>query len=350
VFSMAPDVFNDGVEDFLSNIGGVVLPWQQATQIEFELALAAGYGGLHEVHAPLIVMPHGAGHNKLVHRSEQAVSGGVVYGLDPQRLLHDGDVIPTAIAVAHTADRARLAQTCPQALPAAVVVGDPCHDRLLFSLPHRGSYRDALSVRKDQKLIVVTSTWGPRSLFGQHGDLIPTLLTELPKKDYRVLALFHPNIWSGHGTWQVRAWMADCLRAGLSLMPPEADWRQALVAADCIIGDHGSVALYGAVTGAPVLLTDVPHQEIDPASAIAKLAKIAPRLSPDRPLLTQLDAALRDHGPDRYRSAVQRITSEPGKFNRNMRRLIYHHLGLSQPATIPANEPIPLSFRIEENN
>jgi hypothetical protein len=38
VFTIAPDVFNMGVNEFLKAVGGVVVPWLQATQLEFDLA------------------------------------------------------------------------------------------------------------------------------------------------------------------------------------------------------------------------------------------------------------------------------------------------------------------------
>ncbi len=40
----------------MSRLGGVVLPWQQATQIRFDLAVAASYGLLERVHAPVAVV------------------------------------------------------------------------------------------------------------------------------------------------------------------------------------------------------------------------------------------------------------------------------------------------------
>jgi hypothetical protein len=347
VFTRGPDVFNHGVEQFLTDVGGVVVPWQQATELEFELAIAASYGGIDAVHAPLIVMPHGAGFGKMVGRAGQAVGGGVAYGLDPQRLIRDGRVVPDALVLPHEAERARLARTCPEALPVAEIVGDPCHDRIVASLPFREVYRRALGVQQGQKLVVVTSTWGPRSLFGARDNLISRLMRDLPRDEYRVLAVLHPNVWTGHGTWQVRAWLADHLRNGLSLMPPEAEWRAAIVAADWIIGDHGSVALYGTVAGVPVLRTDIPVKEIDPASAIPEFAKITPRVSSHRSMLTQLSKALTEYDADRYQKVIARITSEPGKFNRNMRRLMYRLIGLRQPASIPTTDPVSPSFLYE---
>ena len=135
VFTAAPDVFSNGVSDLLRDLGGVVISWDQATRIPFDLALAAAYGSVHQLHAPLIVIPHGAGYNKLAvrrHYGGAAASRGV-YGLDPQSIVHGGTVVPTAIVLSHEADLTLLGRQCPEALPVAVIAGDPLYDRILAS-------------------------------------------------------------------------------------------------------------------------------------------------------------------------------------------------------------------------
>jgi hypothetical protein len=341
VFTMAPDVFGNGVPELLRHIGGVVLPWQQAVYERFDLAIAAAYGGIEDVHAPLIVVPHGAGFNKRVSRR---LAGGAhaargVYGLAAQELVRDGVVVPTAIALAHERERLRLARSCPEALPVATVVGDPCHDRLVASAPHRLEYRRALDVADDQRLVVVTSTWGPKSLFGRHAELLRRLSAELPRDRYRIAALLHPNVWYGHGVLQIRMWLDDCLRQGLALVPPEADWRGALVAADHIVGDHGSVAVYGTVTGVPILLAGDAGDDVDEESAGGLLAATAPRVNLDEPLAAQL--ANSAHHSSAQAAVVDRLTSEPGGYATNMRRLIYRELRLTQPRSIPRVGPVP---------
>lgn len=89
---------------------------------------------------------------------------------------------------------------------------------VLASLKLREHYRQALETAGDRTPVVVTSTWSP----------------------YR---------------WQVRAWLTGCVRADLGLLPQEESWRAALVAADVVIGDYGSVTGYAAGIGVPVLLT-----------------------------------------------------------------------------------------------
>lgn len=347
VFTAAPDVFSNGVAEFLSGVDGAVIGWQQAIREEFDLALAASYGSLHQLHAPLVVMPHGASFNKLVTSRERggATVARAAYGLERQRLVHDGTVVASAIVLAHDADLIRLGRECPEAQPVASVAGDPAYDRLLASLRDRGAYRRALGVTEDQKLVVVTSTWGPRSLFSE-GAVLPRLVDELSGDTYKVAALIHPNAWFTHGPWQMRAWLADRVRRGLRLVPPEADWRAVLAAADLIVGDHGSLALYGAAVGIPVVLAGFCDRDIDPFSASALLAMVAPRLRPDVPLPVQVRAAEAGHRAEHRDVIAARLTSQPGRFNANMRRLMYRLLRLRQPATIPATEPAAAPFLV----
>ncbi|WP_433337512.1 hypothetical protein [Spirillospora sp. CA-294931] len=349
VFTQAPDDHGNGVQDFLLGIGALQISWEQATHLEFDLAVAASLGAIHRVRAPLIVMPHGVGHAKLVARGRgRAVGSRMVYGLDAQRLLHDGALVPEAVVLPHQAEVGVLARSCPEALPAAEVIGDPCYDRMVVSLDRRPLYQMALGAGDGRKLVVVASTWGPHSLLGRRSDLWPRLLTELPDDEFQVVTLLHPNVWFGYGSWQVKTWLAGCLRRGLSLVPPEADWRGVLTAADIVIGDHGSTTVYGAAIGVPVLLGTFTSSEVHPRSPAARLGDLAPRIGTRGSLRRQVSRTLADFERGRYRAVAERVTSEPGRFNRRMRRLMYRMLGLHQPATVPATLPVVPPFLIKE--
>lgn len=336
VFTAAPEVFRNGVARLLRQLDGVVIGWEQATRTAFDLALTAGYEAVHELHAPLIVLPHGAGYNKLLVRREGGVAATRgVYGLDPQNLVRGGRVIPTAIVLSHQADLVALGRQCPEALPAAEVTGDPCYDQLAVSAPLRAAYRRAMGLPDGALLVATASTWGTKSLFGQVEDMHDRLLAELPHDRYAVAALIHPNVWYGHGPRQVRAWLGNAMRHGLMLVPPDAQWLSVLLAADIVVGDLGSSTAYAAAAGVPVVLAACPRQDVAPGSAAALLAGAAPRLRPDRPIGPQLADAIVGHSAELSESVAARITSEPGQFRRNMRRLIYRVLGLTQPASIP---------------
>lgn len=103
VFSAAPDELGRGVEAFLARLGAVTLPWQEAVREPFDLAVAASYGELHRLRAPVVVLPHGAGHNKLAPRQPGygRPVAREVFGCDRERLVRHGRVVPSAIVLSH---------------------------------------------------------------------------------------------------------------------------------------------------------------------------------------------------------------------------------------------------------
>jgi hypothetical protein len=345
VFTVAPDVFNPSLPAYLQELGALVVPWSQAVRERFDLAVAASYGGLADLHAPLMLMAHGAGRAKLLRRENvPAPADPPVYGLDAQRLTGDGAVLPAALLLSHERERDVLRRQCPEALAVATVVGDPCFDRLIASRPWRDRYRRALGVEPGQRLVVVCSTWGRDGLFGGVPDLLPRVLDQLPPAGFRVAALLHPAVWEAHGRRQVRAWTRDCREAGLILPERGDDWRAFVVAADRVIGDHGSVTAYAAGLGRPLLHLAPPGRAARaPGSPHRLLATAADRLDPDAPLLPQLRAARPvEHAP--LRAA---LTSRPGRADALIRHEMYRLLRLAQPgrhrrpAPVPEPEPRP---------
>ncbi|WP_432902803.1 hypothetical protein ACQP1S_03235 [Micromonospora matsumotoense] len=340
VFTVAPDVFNHQVKGFLDRLGAFVLPWHQAVRERFDLGLAAAYGGLHQLHAPLLVMAHGAGHGKRVRPGPYGgpvLADPPVYGLDAQRLTHGGRVLPTALALSHDHELDVLRRQCPEAVEAAVVVGDPCIDRLVASLPRRPDYRRSLGVDEQHELVVVSSTWGRDGVFGHWPDLLPQLMTQLPPDRYRVAALLHPAVWDAHGHRQIRAWLRDCLDVGLLLPDPTEDWRGPVVAADHVIGDHGSVSAYAAAIGRRVLL--LPGLRSLPAAGTPQhlLDATASRLDPRRPLSPQLAPA----GKIDQQAVMAALTGRPGEAGMLLRRTMYRLLQLAEPGRHRQAGPVP---------
>ncbi|WP_437086259.1 hypothetical protein [Streptomyces sp. enrichment culture] len=343
VFTAAPHAFGTGVTQYLRGLGITTVPWEEALRTEFDLALAAGSRGVHELRCPVVRVSHGAGHIKPLTDTTARTPGGrrAPGMLNPVHLMHEGRVVPAAVVYAHERDVAELARTCPQALPVAHVVGDPCVDRITAALPRRAEYRRALGLTEGQRLVVVTSTWGPASTFGRLDALVPHLLSQLPGDRYRIALSVHPNVFAGHGPWQVYGWLAGCRGRGIAVVPPEADWQSLLVAADWIVGDHGSLAAYGTLTEAALLLTAGPRREVSAHSPAALLAAAAPVVSPLHPLAEQLEYAARTRRPGQYDQVTASLSSAPGEFHRRMRTVVYRLLGLGEPARPPAVAPLP---------
>ncbi|GAA1945538.1 hypothetical protein [Kitasatospora viridis] len=337
-FTVAPHAFNSGVEAVLADLGGTALPWEEACRTRFDLILTAGSQGMEQLTGPVVRLPHGAGHIKL--SRPQDTADRTVGGFGRRYLTWQGKVVPVAFAVAHDEDLAAVARWCPEALPITEVVGDASYDRIALGLGQRGAHRAALGLREDERLVLVSSTWGLGSAFNRLDSLLPRLLTELP--GYRVALLVHPNVWAGHGAWQVRSWLADALGDRIVLVPPQHDWRPVLIAADFVIGDHGSVTLYGTMTDAPILISRYPFRSVNQDSPGAQLARTAPALSPSRPLAEQLDYAAERYRAADYRKIAARISSRPGSFNQGIRELLYRVLELGEPAHRPQTEPLAL--------
>ncbi|MFD4523830.1 hypothetical protein ACFWP7_07845 [Streptomyces sp. NPDC058470] len=343
VFTVAPHAFGNGATEFLQSLGITTVPWEEALRAEFDLALAAGSRGVHELRTPVVRISHGAGQIKLLTDVTTLAPGerrspGM---LSRQHLLHEGRLVPAAIVYAHDRDREELAWSCPEALPVAHVVGDPCVDRITAGRPRRESYRRALGIEDGQRLVIVTSTWGPASTFGRLDSLLPQLLSQLPGDGYRVAMLVHPNVFAGHGTRQVHGWLSCCQSRGIAVIPPEADWQALLIAADWIVGDHGSLSVYATLTDATVLLTAGSRREVSAFSPAALLSAVAPVVSPGYPLVEQLEYAAQLHRPGQYDHVAASLSSAPGQFHRRMRSVVYRMLGLGEPARPPFVAPPP---------
>jgi hypothetical protein len=331
VFAYDPgSAFNNGVLGLLRDTGCRIMPWSQLNSISPDLVLTASENiDLPEGDCPVFVLPHGIGFQKLVpdSRSSQTRLSGVV----PDALLDAGRAW---IAVSHPDQERQLLATRPKASGRTLLIGDPCFDELSASLPNAASYKRALGVTDHRRLVVLSSTWGPTSLLGKDPELPARVLAELPYDEYRIATIIHPNVWSAHGSWQIRAVLASALDAGLLLLPTVHAWRSALVAADAVIGDHGSVTLYGAALGKPVLLAAFGDDAV-PGTAIARLGQTAPRLGPREDLRLRVESAIADHTPERHAEISQLAFSETGKALTRLRAALYRLLKLTEPASAP---------------
>ncbi|WP_323376267.1 hypothetical protein [Streptomyces sp. RB17] len=340
VFAHDPtSAFADGVREILRDSGCRVMPWDQLAHIGPDLVLTASENvDIPEGDCPVLVLPHGVGFQKRVPDARGAHDR--LSGLVPDALLESGRAW---LAVSHPDQERQLLAAHPKTAGRTLLLGDPCYDELLAARARRDAYRRALGVAEGLRLVVISSTWGPTSLLGRHPDLPVRLLGALPHDAYRVAAVVHPNVWAAHGAWQIRALQASALDAGLLVMPPVHAWRPALVAADVVIGDHGSVTLYGAALGHPVLLGAFGADAV-PGTAAHDLADVTPRLDPGGDLAAQVEDAVRDHAPERYARMTRRAFADSGRASARLRAAVYELLDLPEPVSAPPPDlllPVP---------
>ena len=343
--------FRSGVAELLADIAVPVLPWEQAVETPVSLVISASFGGqLSLFSGKLTILSHGVGYTKrlaIPGTGQQERLPAPVFGMSREWLLdEDGAPIADALVLSHPEQYERLRVVCPEAAATAVLAGDPCFDRMLAARPYRDRYRRALGVRTGQRLILLNSTWNPESLFGDGGgddvlpSLLPRLTAEFPADEYRLAAVLHPNIWHGHGPGQIRAWLDRARRAGLTLVDPLEGWRQALLAADAVIGDHGSVTYYAAALGTPVLLGAAPLDGLDPDAPVYEFVRDAPRLDARAALRPQVESLLAAQCP--LPRPAEFVSSVPGESAARLRRLFYEFIGIPEPEEPALLERLPL--------
>jgi hypothetical protein len=327
--------FNAGTRGLLEGQDVAVVPWEERLRVGPDLVVTATENvDFTEFACPVVVLPHGIGFQKLVpdHRTGQRRLSGV-----PRAEFHADPNI--RLVLSHPAQREQLRAARVPLAQWATVVGDPVRDRIVAGRRMRAHYRSLLGVGPRQRLVVASSTWGPEGLIGSRPSLPSALLGALPHDDYRVAAVLHPNIWFAHSPWQVRHMLADALDAGLLLIPPDAGWGATVVAADCVIGDHGSTTLYAVSTGRPVLLGAFGDEAV-PGTAASELARTAPRLG-STGLRRQVEEAIEAHSPARHREATERAFAHPGEGGRRLAELLYGLLGLTPRSEVGTDRALP---------
>ncbi|WP_410631505.1 hypothetical protein [Amycolatopsis sp. cmx-4-83] len=192
---------------------------------------------------------------------------------------------------------------------------------------------------------MLSSTWGRESLLGHLAGLPELLANQLPADDFRLAVAVHPNVWWGHSPWQVRQWLAGCVRAGVTVFDDVDDWRASLVAADVVVGDHGSVTFYAAALGVPVVLATAPEQAVAPDSPIGLFLGRASRLTGLDDLAGQLREAIEGHDPAHLADVTSLTTSRPGSSASLLRAVLYEHLDLPEPSSAVDAPLLPVPAR-----
>ncbi|OKJ15772.1 translation initiation factor 2 [Kitasatospora sp. CB01950] len=315
----------------LDRSGARVIDFEQATGRPFDLILTTSpKGALASLSGRArALLPHGAGFNKALHEEG---SPELPSGLDPAFLLSDGAPWADLHGLGHAEQVSRLAEFCPPAATRAVVVGDPTLDRMLESGPRREAYRSALDLG-DRTLLAVLSTWGPESLLTQRPGLPGELVLGLPVDGYRVALLVHPNEVGGRSRLDLAEQFRPELRAGLLLPSPHQDWAAVLVAADAVITDHGSTALYAAALGRPVLNAYDGGRELIAGTPMARLLAAAPRFTGPE--------SVRDVSAPAPADAADAF-DRPGEALTLLRAELYRLLDLTPPRRAVPAEPLPV--------
>lgn len=310
--------FEHGLSAALNELGVISVPWHQAATMTVDVVIAAEDSDrLAQLHDPVMVLQRPDEARFLGRfRDARCLSAGLWVVPRPLR--------SRELIAADEEQRESQLQRRSFIDDYLLVAGDPSFDRMVISVPDRERYRQALRVAAGQRLVVVASSWGRDSLFGLHEDLPLRLLEQLPAEEFRVALVLHPNVWSAHGRWQILGWLREALDLGLLLVQPGSEYA-AVVAADVVIGDRGSLTRYAADLGSPTLT-------VDGFNKTASMTVLGVR----HDLHRQVQAVLADAAPvnvtDLHATAQQNAAA--------IREGIYRALQISEPLTPPQALPL----------
>ncbi|PRY60982.1 hypothetical protein [Glycomyces artemisiae] len=279
---------------------------------------------------PAMFITHGAGNNRL--RTD--LTGP--YGLAREQLVWNGNVVRWLPLAGRAAWR-DLRRWCPEAVPNAEVVGDLRYERICESRALRREYRRKLGVKTDERLVVVSSTWGDLSLAGEgRMNLATMFLNALPMDEFKVAVIPHPNIEHGAGP-SVAAELGRWLGNGLLMPPIEEGWAATIIAADLVVGDSGSVTQYAAAIRRAVLLSAFGYDQMPPDGALAGFGRATSWLNLDKPFAPQFHEAIaRGQGFD-FGDILANDRSPSGIIHAK----VYELLGI-QPPEFPGPTTLPV--------
>lgn len=298
------------------------IPWQQARTTSFDLGIIASpIDDFPELDMPLLLISHGP-------------------GATSNRSLHGVNNAHSDISTASISKHSRticLASEDERALYSSHrdlrTIGDPVFDSLFLSVHRRQEFRNTLQAEK-RKIIVISSTWNFNSSIASHPQFISELLQHLPQDEYVVAAILHPNVWVGHGEWQIYTWLHDAIDAGLRLIPYDGGWQATVVAADYVLGDNGSVSIYANELGIPTgLISYSPNENLDQRGIIRKLASAARINTIDEVLDFISDESNHDVLMDEHHIRARAATNfaNLGNSMSVLAQLAYSKLGLTPP-------------------
>lgn len=339
--------YGQSLEQHVRGFDGKLVSWDWATDParEFDLVLAANSGydsRLEYLPGPVLRLSHGVGFNKLQRPGPgygPPLADPPVKGAVPSTLVRHGRVVPAVIGVAHENQREVLRTVIPETEEITRVVGDPAYDRASADRSRRGELRRAMGVTDDQRLVLLSSTGAPDSLFWRHQELLDRSVSEL-SSEYVVVAVLHPGVWFRYSPRQIRGWYEQARRRGLRILEPASPWLAACLGADVVIGDQGSVTYYAAGLGAAVLLAGGQPESILAGSQVGELHRDSPRYRADLPLGPQVERALSAHRSDSVEHRAALLTSAPGRSHALLRSLLYELLDLPEPEAPAAPRPL----------
>lgn len=309
------------LEELVTRLRLPYLSWDRAVREHFDLAISSSaLEELPDLTCPMLILSHGPGHTKAISLASRSAT-------HEDWLSRRRENRPyREILLASIEERGLFPDDAACAFTA---VGDVEFDALLASRGRRPRFRDALGTG-DRTLVTLSSTWHDNSLFGRSPRLVEELLATFPANRYCFALILHPSVWITHGEWQVETWLRNALRAGLRLIPYDRGWHAAVLAADRVIGDFGSVSLYSNMLDIPTCFYRISEHDVNPELTVVREALGGRQARGTQDVLDFIGEG--DPTPAPGEDARRRAFANLGHAAESLARVVYQRIGLPYDA------------------
>ena len=300
---------------------------KRANIANWDMVIVADYGFYsltNPTDYPVVRIPHGI---------TGKILGGNEYHYGSMMYNKDGSLGYTKIFEASNANRDRIVKSNPELEDVIVTVGSMLADKALIHSDRRDEYREKFSFKKDEKVAFVMSTWGEHSVFHRYGDALIDEMKKLLGQNYRFILSAHPIEFKPRDDGK-RVWgeyLRELTNEGFDYRDCSDDWPPYMAAADYLLTDHTSLALFGAVLGKPAIYTDFPDELIVEGSYTWMFRELSPVLNDAAKLAECLKQVEQSYPTDRLKQLAGNITSFPGDAFERASREIYSLLELPMP-------------------
>lgn len=294
---------------------------------------------------PVARMLHGIG-------SSSKVVGGREFTYGRSRVLRpNGRSVYATILESSVSTAQEVVTRLPALQDHVTVTGSLVIDELLARQASRADARKKMGFEPSDRVIAVMSTFGPFSLMETVGRAMMEEMRELTEEGrFRFILCTHPNLWAIHRRTE-RPWDAF-LRGlrdhGIHVLEPGDDWIDALIVADAATSDHTSLSTAFALLGKPLGFVPVNGSIIDPASTVARLIHVAPRISDVLEFGSFLNCLLASRPNPQEKAIAEEAISYLGEGGDRTRAALLRLLGLDS-SIASHNHGRGRALRLEES-
>lgn len=201
------------------------------------------------------------------------------------------------------------------------VAGEMLVDRLLEHQELRGQIRERLGVGRDQRVLLIMSSWGERSLVQTVGRKLIEQAERLTG-EYYVLVSIHPNNYTrGDRTSELQDFLSSKTGTRLHVVGQFEPWFEFLTAADVAISDHTSLCLYFAQLVRPLIFVPCDISAFTEGSPLPRLYEKLPKLDTVVDLNDALRTILADYPMHDLEDESRRMVSFKGEAHFNVRKI-----------------------------